>query len=68
MLSKINQRKKNMVLLTYNVLPKNIKQISQCNRRRNRLTDIENTLVVISGEREDGRGKMEVGDYTNYYV
>ena len=33
---------------------------------RSRLTDIENRLVVTSGEREGGRGNIEKG--TNYYV
>ena len=31
-------------------------------RNRNRLTDIENKLVVIKGEREVGRGKLGVWD------
>ena len=31
-------------------------------QNRNRLTDIENKLVVTRGEREVGRGKMGVGD------
>ena len=30
--------------------------------KRNRLTDIENKLVVTSGEREGGRARYEVGD------
>ena len=30
--------------------------------KRNRLTDIENKLVVTSGEREGGRAKIGVGD------
>ena len=30
--------------------------------KRNRLTDIENKLVVTSGVREVGRGKIEVRD------
>ena len=29
-------------------------------QNRNRLTDIENKLVVTSGEREDGWGTLEV--------
>ena len=40
---------------------KKIKQTSEYNKR-NRLTDIENKLVFISGEREVGRGKIGVGD------
>ena len=28
-----------------------------CNKKRDRLTDVENKLVVSSGEREGGRGK-----------
>ena len=31
-------------------------------RKRNRLTDIENKLVVTSGEREEGRGETGIGD------
>ena len=30
--------------------------------KTNRLTDIENKLVVTSGELEEGRGKIVVGD------
>ena len=30
--------------------------------KRNRLTDRENKLVVISGEKEVGRGKIGVGE------
>ena len=30
--------------------------------KQNRLTDIENKLVVTSGEREGGRGKIGVGE------
>jgi len=29
---------------------------------RNRLTDIENKLMVTIGERDEGRGKIGVGD------
>ena len=39
---------------------KKIKQMNNYNK--NRLTDGENKLVVTSGEREAGRGKIEVGD------
>ena len=59
MLSEINQRKKNTVLLTYNVASKKIKQTSQCNKKRNRLTDIENTLVGyqwVEGRRQGQDG------------
>ena len=38
-----------------------IKQTSEYNKT-NRLTDIENKLVVTSGEREGGRDKIEEGD------
>ena len=30
--------------------------------KRSRLTDIENKLVVTSGEREEGRGNVGVGE------
>ena len=33
-----------------------IKQTSEYNKKRNRLTDIENKLVVTKGEREVGEG------------
>ena len=36
-------------------------QIGKYNKKENRLTDIENKLVVTSGERERGRGNIEVG-------
>ena len=32
-------------------------------QNRNRLTDIENKLLVTKGEREGGRGKLGVWDY-----
>ena len=32
-------------------------------RNRNRLTDIENKLVVTKGQRDGGRNKLEVRDY-----
>ena len=31
-------------------------------QNRNRLTDVENKLVVTSEEREGGKGKIRVGD------
>ena len=34
----------------------------QIQQNRNRLTDIENKLVVTSGKREAGRGKIRVED------
>ena len=37
-------------------------------QNRNRLTDIENKLVVTKREREEGRGKLGVLIDTNYYV
>ena len=35
---------------------------SKHNKKRNRLTDTENKLVVYRGEREEGRGNIGVGD------
>ena len=32
------------------------------NKKRNRLIDTENKLMVTSGEREVGKGKIGVGD------
>ena len=37
-----------------------IQQTSEYNKKRSRLTDIENKLAVISGEREGG-GNIGVG-------
>ena len=37
--------------------------------KQNKLTDIEDKLMAISGEREVGSGKIYVEDWdTNYYV
>ena len=43
---------------------------SKYNKKRNRLTYIENKLVVSSGERDEGRGEIGVEGLrsTNYYV
>ena len=59
MLSKIRQRKTNTVYHLY-VESKNIIQMYVQNR--NRLTDIENKLVITKGEREWGREKLRVWD------
>ena len=40
---------------------KNIQQTSEYNKKSNR-QHIENKLVVTSGERQGGRGKIGVGD------
>ena len=40
----------------------NLKNIINEYNKTKRLTDIENKLVVTSGEREGGRGKIGVGD------
>ena len=37
-------------------------QTSEYNKKRSRLTDIENKLVVTSGEREGRRGNIGVKD------
>ena len=41
---------------------KKIKQTSEYKKNRNRLTDIENKLVVTSGETGAGRGETKVGN------
>ena len=42
----------------------NLKKVKQTNEySRNWLTDDENKLVVTSGERDGGRGKIGVGDW-----
>lgn len=45
-------------------------KIDECiqQKKRNRIADIENKLVVTTGEWEGGRDKIGVWDYTNYYV
>ena len=61
MLSEINQTEKDrnsMILLICEVLK--IQQTSKYNK--NRLTNIENKLVVTSGEREGRRDNIRVGD------
>ena len=52
MLSEINQRKTNTVCYHFYVDSKT--KISEYNKNINKLTDIENKLVVTSGEREEG--------------
>ena len=37
-------------------------QTTEYNKKKGRLTDKENKLVVTSGEREEARGKMGVRD------
>ena len=49
MLSEISQTNRNIVLYYLYVLSEIIKQITECNKKRNRITDIENKLVVTSG-------------------
>ena len=44
------------------VEPKKIQHTSEYNKKRSRLTDVGNKLVVTSGEREGGRGNIRVGD------
>jgi len=38
------------------------KKNREYNKKRNSLTDIENKLVVTSGEREGRKGKSRAGD------
>ena len=37
-------------------------------QNRNRLTDVENKLVVTKGEREGGAGQISGMGLTHYYV
>ena len=37
-----------------------IKKITQINKNRNGLTDKENKIVVTGGEKEEGRGKIQI--------
>ena len=46
----------------WNLKNKKIKYTSEYNKKRNRLTDTENKLVVTSGEREGGKGNIKVED------
>ena len=39
-----------------------MKQTSEYNKKRNKLTEIENKLVATTGEKEGGRGKIGVRD------
>ena len=41
---------------------KKYSELVNITKNKNRLTDIENKLVVASGEREVGRGKRGVGE------
>ena len=40
---------------------KKMQQTNECNKKTNRFTDIENKLLVISGERGKKRGNIKVG-------
>ena len=40
-----------------------IKQISEYLKKTKRLMDIENKLVVTSREKEEGKGKIRVGNW-----
>ena len=51
---------------TYMQNLKNTKKIGEYNKKRSRLTDIENKLVVTSGVEGKYRGRRLRG--TNYYV
>ena len=63
MLSEIRQRKTNIVWYHLHVESKKYnKSVNKTNKQtKSRLTDIENKLVVTSGERERGRGNIGVG-------
>ena len=60
MLSEISQRKTNALFYHLCVKSKKVKQMDEYNKTETRL--IENKLVVTSGEREQGLGKIGVGD------
>jgi len=57
MLSEMSQTEKGKKKLWYHlyVESKKLKLTGEYNKKRSRLTGVENTLVVISGEREGGR-------------
>ena len=57
----VRQRNTNSVCYHFYVESKKYNKLVNISKR-NRLTDIENKLVVSSGERERGRGKIGVGD------
>ena len=69
MLSEISQRKTNIVCYHLYVESKKFNNVSKITKR-NRLTDIENKLVVTSTEREVERGNTGIKSLrgTNYYV
>jgi len=56
-LSEISQRKTNTVFHICGIFKRNT---NECIHKRDRLTDTENKFVVIKGEREEGRDKLEV--------
>ena len=62
MLSEVSQTEKDKYYITYMWNLENKTDECESNKKRNRLTDIENKLMVTSGEREVGRGKIGVGD------
>ena len=62
MLTEVSDRDRQMPYdITYMWNIKKIKQTSEYNKR-NRYTDKENILLVTSGEREGGSGKIGVRD------
>ena len=62
MLSEVSQTEKDKYYITYMWNLENKTDECESNKKRNSLTDIENKLMVTSGEREVGRGKIGVGD------
>ena len=62
MLSEMSQRKTNTVWYLLYVESTEKQQTTEYNKKKGRLTDKENKLVVTSGEREEARGKMGVRD------
>ena len=61
MLSEISQRKINTVWYHLYVESKKYNKLVNI-KKRSRLTDIENKLMITSGEREGGRGNIGIGD------
>ena len=50
-----------MIALTHGI-PKKYNKLVNITKKRSRLTYMENKLAITSGERKEGRGKINVGD------
>ena len=59
---KLSESSQRQILYVIYMRNLKIKQTTEYNYKRNQLTDIENKVVVITGEREVRRGRIGVGD------